>query len=142
MYLQTYSFFFILLIINNYLLYSFSLFSFLFYFFMNVTIIPIASFGKIGYNVAYMMGKDGTYEGFESAGLVDAAGPFRWNPLGCLYRRRCMAPSQLWLGKMDGMGWTGGWPFLRCQRISPVPASNGANVQTPRQKRATPCFLQ
>ena len=34
MYLQTYSFFFILLIINNYLLYSFSLFSFLFDFFM------------------------------------------------------------------------------------------------------------
>lgn len=47
---------------------------------MNVTIIPIASFCKIGYNVAYMMGKDGAYEGFESAGLVDAAGPFRWNP--------------------------------------------------------------
>ena len=34
MYLQTYGFFFILLIINNYLLYSFSHFSFLFYFFM------------------------------------------------------------------------------------------------------------
>ena len=33
MYLQTYGFFFILLIINNYLLYSFSHFSFLFYFF-------------------------------------------------------------------------------------------------------------
>ena len=41
---------------------------------MNVTIIPIASFGKIGYNVAYMMGKDGASEGFRSSGLVDTAG--------------------------------------------------------------------